>query len=169
MTVAGGMFIWNAGLGDIVNKYVSVIATPQPGVVVPITRNMTTTNGVNFGWLYDNHLVPTNQYGMATNSVDFNTAANADSDGDGFSNKDEYVLGSDPKDKFSLPTINYDSEKQELGWTPVNGWDYVIQAKTNLNASKWTDISTNKYPKSTYQITPELKQAFFKIEARKSP
>ena len=95
--------------------------------------------------------------------------ANADSDGDGFSNKDEYVLGSDPKDKFSLPTINYDSEKQELGWTPVNGWDYVIQAKTNLNASKWTDISTNKYPKSTYQITPELKQAFFKIEARKSP
>jgi hypothetical protein len=65
-------------------------------VTAPITRDMTTTDGINFGWLYDNKLV------VNTGSTEsYNASANLDSDGDGFSNGEEYITGTNPTNSNS--------------------------------------------------------------------
>jgi hypothetical protein len=163
-TVAGGMFIWNAGLGDVVNKYVTASSdsTVKLGCYVPITRSMVTTNGVNFGWLYDHGLVADNN-----SSASYQEAANADSDGDGLSNAQEYAFGSEPKVSNSVSNIRLDIANKKLSWGSSNSnYTYVVQSRTNLVSGDWQEISTVNYPTNKFDIPTDNKQEFYKIEAR---
>jgi len=79
------------------------------------------------------------QYGFATN----NAADGAlDFDGDGASNRDEYLAATDPANaqsvlKLSLTTPN----NQALQFVAQSNLSYSLQYRTNLSAAAWTSVS----------------------------
>lgn len=69
---------------------------------------------------------------------DFETAAFADSDGDGYTTWQEYVIGSDPTNALSRFTIFYYGAGN-LFWTPyLFDRVYTVIGKTNLSDSAWS-------------------------------
>jgi len=94
-------------------------------VTVPITRQMTTTNGVTFGWLKDHNLVDD------TNSTaSYAAAALVDTDGDGFANWQEYVADSDPNSSNSFFRVTVSGSG--MSWHSATGRVYTINDATNL-------------------------------------
>lgn len=158
VAVAGGLFLWEIGLGQIVMQAVFPEG-PVSGVRVPITRLQKTSNGTSFGWLYDQGLVPTNQYGMATNSADFETASLADADGDGFSNGSEYITGSDPKQSNSFFRVQMNGTL--LSWEAVPGRVYEIQ-RTDRLTDAFTTAESLEYPTNTFSASA----GFYRVNVR---
>ncbi len=164
-TVAGGMFIWNAGLGDIVEKYVTASSdsTVKLGCYVPITRSMTTTNGAKYGHLYNLRLVEDNN-----SRASYESASLKDTDLDGVYDWEEDILGTDPKDPKStgLETKLEKTEKEtKIICTPrIAGRTYEIYRTENLTEgfgkTAWKSITsptgeiidTNKSSKAYYKV-----------------
>ncbi len=116
-----------------------LLETDSQQILVPITRQMKTSQGINFGWLYDHGLVATNSQGFATSSADFETAANADYDLDGLSNGEEYIAGTNPKVSDGLEgVLNVVSNGVEVSTSPaVAERVYDVSFKTNLMDGAW--------------------------------
>jgi hypothetical protein len=169
LSVAGGVtFIWQCFAGEVRPQS---FVPPQnyEGCRVPITRQMTTTNGVNFGWLYDKGLVKNlDSRGLATSSKDFENAANEDSDNDGLSNAEEYAWGTNPSNSNDVPRIEFDRDKKSLSWKTSSdaNWKYVVQKSTNLVSGVWQDVKTNACTETSYDINDNSPKAFYKVEAR---
>lgn len=157
-TLAGALIWGTSKAEEIILKSSSVPTVYQNQCIVPITRDMRTENGVSYGWLYDQGLVTNNNMRVA-----YENAAKADNDGDGFSNGEEYILGSNPKDRNSIPKLEHDMSKHELSWKCVPGFDYVVQSKDSLAQKDWRDVSTNSCP---YKIPQDKKQAFYRLDVR---
>jgi len=75
---------------------------------------------------------------------------NADADGDGQNNLQEYLAGTDPTDPGSyFKTIGTDrsaahsSQDCVINWPSVIGKQYVIQRSPSLSTPAWTSIGTN--------------------------
>jgi sugar lactone lactonase YvrE len=70
------------------------------------------------------------------------SAANLDPDGDGASNYQEYVAGTNPQDSTSVlqitPTTNF-----TLQWPSVAGKTYALEFSTSLFSTNWTVLCTN--------------------------
>ena len=132
------------------------------GAWVPITRQMTTEEGVSFGWLYDNNLVIN-----PDSSTSYQDAADTDTDNDGFTNGQEYIWGSEPNNPNSFPQIGIDMSKREVFWQGKQGRNYDVISKDSL--TKPTIITTNNYSGTNGEMThkiPEGKKGFYSVDAR---
>jgi sugar lactone lactonase YvrE len=79
----------------------------------------------------------------------FLSVSNADADGDGFNNWQEYVAGTDPTDPKSYLFTGTDQSMAQsqqdsvIYWPSMQGKQYVIQCSPGLFPGSWTSISTN--------------------------
>jgi NHL repeat len=72
------------------------------------------------------------------------SVSNADADGDGMNNWQEYVAGTDPTDPDScLYLTPLQNQNRSIYWPSVTGKQYVIQRSTTLFPANWFPISTN--------------------------
>jgi hypothetical protein len=74
------------------------------------------------------------------------SVSNADADGDGMNNWQEYVAGTDPTDPKSclpLTAAQAQSQTRSINWPSVTGKTYIIQRSTLLFPAHWTSVSTN--------------------------
>lgn len=71
-------------------------------------------------------------------------AAAGDSDGDGLSNLDESVAGTDPLDASSTLAPSFEAESASLlraTWPALRGKRYAVQSSADLLAPAWTELS----------------------------
>ncbi len=95
----------------------------------------------------------------------------ADPDDDGFSNLQEYVVGSDPFDAQSLFSFGseMDSSGTVLNWMPVSGRSYDIYWSANL-FSAFVPVETNiVWPQSTVTlpVSDDANSGFYQIRIRR--
>ena len=67
-------------------------------------------------------------------------SASLDSDGDGFTNAQEYALGTDPKNAgstFKVGEMSRSGTSLTISWPSVAGKKYQVQTATQLGASSW--------------------------------
>jgi hypothetical protein len=83
-------------------------------------------------------------FGTVSNMM---SAANADPDGDGANNWNEYVAGTNPMDPSSvfqcLPGSAYGSSTFTLQWSSVVNKYYTVQTSQSLFPGVWTTLATN--------------------------
>jgi len=75
---------------------------------------------------------------------------NADADGDGMNNLQEYLAGTDPTDPTSFfknigtdPSAAQQPSDCVISWPSVSGKQYVIERSPNLSSPIWIPVSTN--------------------------
>jgi len=79
-------------------------------------------------------------FGHPTGQASDLSLASDDADGDGMSNLQEYLAGTDPTNPnsvFRLSAAVPANSKMNLTWPAVIGKSYQIQYKTNLNDPVW--------------------------------
>jgi hypothetical protein len=86
------------------------------------------------------------------------SATNADADGDGCNNLQEYLAGTDPTDpKSFFKNIGTDQAAAQqpsdcvISWPSVSGKQYVIERSPSLSTPFWTSIATNNGTGSTME------------------
>ena len=106
-----------------------------------------------------------------------NYTSSDDPDGDGFSNLDEFIAGSDPTDQNSFLSLSYFINNQNfnemnLSWVSVENRIYNVYYTDNLKFSPFVDISGDlSYPVESFldNRTKTNNYHFYKLEVRQSP
>ena len=113
----------------------------------------------------------TNYFGNPTNG-----SATADSDGDGMSNLEEYLAGTNPLDALSVLKIAFTvTNAQWLEFVAQTNLSYSVQWRTNLNSSLWQSL-TNVSAQSlahTVQVntagSPPAAERYYRVVTPSAP
>ena len=113
-------------------------ATVQDGLITVGNRSASSWNdGIPDSW----RLL---WFGTVSNAL---SAANADPDGDGASNWQEYVAGTNPNDPASVfqfsPVATFAPSNFTLQWPSVVNKHYTVQCASSLGSANWTTLATN--------------------------
>lgn len=117
----------------------------------------------NFSSSYTSWLTNYPALGVYTNMTD-------DPDGDGFSNSEEYALGTDPSDwrsSFRALAQTATNEGVNISWDAVAGKSYQVVVSTNLASDSWQSVgepvftSVNERLSQTYSMSTG--QQFYKV------
>lgn len=154
--------VWSANCGWIsLSNAVAYVQTDTitPGALAP--------DGLPIAWLL-------------TNFGTTNVNANFDSDGDGMSNLQEYLAGTNPNDaKDSLRITSSGvsfvggNDNDTLVWASHPTRQYRIQQRTNLVSATWMDAGVLLAPDAgtnttrTFQFPGPASQRFIRIQAVK--
>jgi hypothetical protein len=107
---------------------------------------------------------------VSTHSILVLDAAN-DEDGDGMSNGDEQIAGTnalDPSSRFQIESIGSTIDGIELKWTPVLGRTYTVEARQDLSSGTWASVATG-LTNGTYTdsvISPSRKFYRLKVQVQ---
>jgi hypothetical protein len=150
-------YIWSANCGWI--SLSNAVTYAQTDSIAPGALD---TNGLPIAWelTYFGHT---------------GVNPNADPDGDGMSNYQEYLAGTDPhnaSDNLAITTADFasDGTNASLTWTSVSTRYYYIQETRSLSSSNWTDsglgliASTGASTVASFTETNAPKR-FYRIEA----
>jgi hypothetical protein len=103
------------------------------------------------------------------------SVSNADADGDGCNNWQEYVAGTDPTDPTSFfksigtdPGAAQQTQDCVISWPSVSGKQYIIQRSPILFPPSWTSIATNSGTGTTmeYHDTSGGKVRFYRVRVQ---
>src|SRR4051812_28040726 len=88
-------------------------------------------------------------------------SSSADTDGDGISNLDESVAGTNPLDSKSRPTLSIalSGTNAISSWSSVLGKRYQLFANDTLNPAGWQPIATVSGTGATMAIADAIAQA----------
>jgi hypothetical protein len=130
---------WDSGLvtGDL-NRASDIFAQSQNVLIAD-----TDVDGIPDSWT-------TKYFGHATGQGSDLSRATDDADGDGMSNSQEYIAGTDPTDPasvFQLQIFANASPTQGpiVSWPAAAGRSYQLQFKTNLADSLWMNVPGNVF------------------------
>jgi hypothetical protein len=134
----------NAGSGDASNFYFGEMShtrlTTESATInqsATITRSVLNenTDGLpNLWW---------DQYFGTTSGM----SASADPDSDGFTNAQEYALGTNPTNAnsaFRITNLTRTTNSVTITWSSVSGKSYKIQNSNSLNDNSWQDIANSQ-------------------------
>ena len=127
-------YAWSANCGWI--SLSNALAVVQTGF---IQQGLLASNGLPIAWLLQN-------FGTT------NIAATADSDGDGQSDANKYLAGTDPNNADTLLKITYFTRGTPsptynvLRWSAVPSRYYAVQKWPSLTTGEWRDYLSMPWP-----------------------
>ena len=133
------VFNKGAGPGTERNFYVgemTVTARPTTNALVSVAAppvSLSTTDSIPDTWWQ--------AYGIPENERN----PGQDRDGDGFTNAQEYALGTDPTNSassFRITSIVRNGTNTTVSWSSVAGKSYQLQGKPNLGILNWTNFAS---------------------------
>jgi hypothetical protein len=155
-------YVWSANCGWI--SLSNIVAYVQTDA---IATGALAPDGLPIAWLL-------------TNFGTTNVNANGDPDGDGMSNQQEYLAGTDPnniKDNLRITTSEVSfsggNDNDTLVWASHPTRQYRVQQRTNLVSATWVDAGVLLSPDSgtnttrTLQFSGSSAQRFIRIQAVK--
>lgn len=126
----------------------------------PIVRSTTTTNGTKVGTLVDAGF--TNGNDMAY----FENAVNVNSDGDKYTDLEEYIAGTNPNDTNSFFRVNASFNGTDACFKAnpeVLGREYTLEKSTNLVENVWQDYGSYTNESGSLNVSNVSANAFFKL------
>ena len=146
---------FNATATDVVSGDVTVTSLPASGSLFPAGPTLVTcsaTDGLGntatgaFTVTVNTPVMAWRQENFGTSVNDGEAADTADPDGDGWTNQQEYVSGTDPKSRTSLlkfSQVNAVGGDTQLSFATVAGKSYRLECSDNLAPDSWMIVQDN--------------------------
>jgi Tol biopolymer transport system component len=110
-------------------------------------------------------------FGHPTGQIGDLSRANDDADGDGMTNFQEYLAGTDPRNpasslRLTMTPVGSSDGKATLNWLVSPGKHYTVTYKDNLSDSNWQPAPGNVYVIGTqgyFRVTPNQSSRYYRL------